>query len=243
MKAMIMAAGRGTRLRPVTESIPKALVPVRGVTMLEITIRSLMRAGVDEIIVNVHHLAEQILRFLREKENFGIRIEVSDERDALLDTGGGLKKASWFFDDNKPFFIHNADVLSGTDLQLLYNAHAQHQGIATLLVRHRKGNRQLLIENNNRLCGWINTSTGEKIMCYEPAHSYFPIAFSSIHVVDPLVFKLIRQSGAFSIRDLYLQIAGAHPVYAYVDDDSPWIDVGTPQNLKRAADVARQLGI
>jgi NDP-sugar pyrophosphorylase family protein len=241
MKAMIFAAGLGTRLRPLTHTVPKALVPVCGTPMLQIAVDKLKKAGVKELIINVHHHAEQILDFLKSNHNFGIRIETSDERDQLLDTGGGIKKASWFFDDDKPFFIYNVDILCGTDLSALYNFHLNHKGIATLLVRHRSGNRYLLFDDNMHLCGWTNTQTGEVIASFTPRGKTSQLAFSSVHVVNPEIFQYMNEVGAFSIRDFYLKIAANHSINGYLDDETPWIDIGTPERLKEAEKVYEKM--
>ncbi len=241
MKAMIFAAGLGTRLRPITNNIPKALVRVNGVPLLEFAINRLKKAGVAEIIINVHHHASQVIDFLKANRYFDIRIEISDEREFLLDTGGGIKKAAWFFDDGKPFFIYNVDILSGTNLRALYDHHLQNEGLATLLVKHRKGNRYFLFDDKMRLCGWTNTSTGESIMAYEPSVKPALLAFSSIHMADPAIFDLMEETGAFSIRDFYLRIASQNPIFGYLDDETPWIDVGTPERLKQAGEVLKKM--
>ncbi|MDD3541727.1 MAG: sugar phosphate nucleotidyltransferase, partial [Petrimonas sp.] len=161
MKAMIFAAGLGTRLKPLTDTMPKALVPVAGKPLLWHTIQKLKAAGFDEIIINVHHFAGQIRQYIQDNNRFGIRIEFSDETQALLDTGGGIKKASWFFDDEKPFLIHNVDILSDIDLQNLYHFHTNSNSVATLVVSERKTSRYLLFDKNNHLAGWINEKSGE----------------------------------------------------------------------------------
>src|ERR1035437_430043 len=156
MKAMIFAAGLGTRLKPITDNLPKALVPITGKPLLEHTILKLKSAGFDEIIVNIHHFPDQIIDFLKVNNNFGIRIEVSDERDQLLDTGGGIRKAKQFFDNGEPFLVHNVDILSNVDLAELYNQHLRTNSLATLVVSQRDTFRYLLFDNNLRLNGWIN---------------------------------------------------------------------------------------
>ena len=154
---MIFAAGLGTRLKPLTDHMPKALVPVAGKPMLEHVILKLIASGFDEIVINVHHFAEQIIDFLKEKNNFGIKIWISDETEELLDTGGGIKKASSLL--NEPFLVHNADILSNVDLKTLYDFHIASENDATLLVSPRKTVRYLLFNQTNRLCGWINKDT------------------------------------------------------------------------------------
>ena len=153
MKAMIFAAGLGTRLKPITDSIPKAMVPINGKPLLQLVLEKLKVAGFNEIIVNVHHFPELIIDFLKQNSNFGIRIEISDERDVLLDTGGAIRKAAWFFDDGKPFLVHNVDILSNLNLGDLYHQHLTTNPLATLVVSERDTFRYLLFNGDNRLCG------------------------------------------------------------------------------------------
>ncbi|MGB1243748.1 MAG: sugar phosphate nucleotidyltransferase, partial [Chitinophagales bacterium] len=162
MKAMIFAAGLGTRLRPLTNDKPKALVEVNGKPLLEIVILQLKRYGFRDIVVNVHYFAKQIIRFLEAKNNFGIHIQISDESDLLLETGGGLQKAKHFLcSDDEPFLVHNVDILSDINLKALYQSHLEGSPLATLVVRNRKTSRYLLFDETNRLCGWKNVKTGE----------------------------------------------------------------------------------
>lgn len=231
---MIFAAGLGTRLRPITDGIPKALAPVKGVTMLEIVIRRLKSAGFRNIIINVHHYADKVIEFLEYKKNFGINIQISDEQEMLLDTGGGLKKASWFFNDKQPFLVHNVDTLTDVDLAGFFDFHLKNNALATVLVRHRPGSRFFLFDTDNRLCGWENVNTGEKIIARNTNQSLEQIAFSCLHVIDPAIFELMGENGVFSIIDVYLRLAKDHRILGYVDDHSYWIDIGTPEKLKRA---------
>ena len=235
MKAMIFAAGLGTRLRPITNDRPKALAEVHGVTILEIVIRKLANQGFKDIIVNVHHFADKVMDFLQSKDNFGINIQVSDERGELLDTGGGLLKASWFFDDKKPFLVHNVDTLTDVNLNDFYRYHEKKNALATLLVRHRPGSRFFLFDQQQLLKGWENVQTNETILVDSaPKESLEQIAFSCLHVIDPAIFGLITESGKFSIIDTYLRLAKDHAIAGYVDDESYWLDIGTPEKLARA---------
>ena len=233
MKAMIFAAGLGTRLRPITNDRPKALAEINGIPLLEIIIRRLINFGFDEIIINVHHFADKVLEFLDSKKNFGINIQVSDERAELLDTGGGLKKASWFFDDKKPFLVHNVDTITNIDLLEYYNYHIKNNALATLLVRHRPGSRFFLFNEKNKLCGWENVISKEKILVDDQHGRIEQVAFSCLHIIDPSIFQFINEDGCFSIIDVYLRLAKEHNIYGYVDDDSYWLDVGTPEKLQR----------
>ncbi len=233
MKAMIFAAGLGTRLKPITNDRPKAMAEINGTTLLEITIRRLINHGFKDIIINVHHFADLILEFLDSKKNFDVNIQISDERMQLLDTGGGLKKASWFFDDNTPFLVHNVDTLTNVNLADYYSFHIKNKALATLLVRHRPGSRFFLFNENKKLCGWENTVTKQKIISVFSNSALEQIAFSCLHFIDPSIFSLIHENGCFSIIDVYLRLAKNHDIYGYVDDQSYWLDVGTPEKLKR----------
>lgn len=240
MKAMIFAAGKGTRLKPLTDSIPKALVEINGTPMLEIVIHKLIKSGVHEIIINVHHLANQIIDFLNTKNNFGIRIEISHEKDQLLDTGGGLKKAAWFFDDNKPFIVHNVDVISNIDLNEILEYHKKNNALATLAVRNRISSRYFLFNGKNHLCGWENTKTGETINNAANQEST-PLAFSGIHVIHPKIFNLMDDAAKFSIVKSYLKLSRQFPVLAYKHDQDYWFDIGKPENLTNASMFLKRL--
>lgn len=236
MKAMIFAAGLGTRLRPITNDKPKALAPIHGVPILEIIIRRLINYGFKDIIINVHHFADRVIEFLDSKDRFGINLQISDERDELMDTGGGLKKASWFFDDGQPFLVHNVDTLTNIDLLDYYHYHQKNDALATLLVRHRPGSRFFLFDENSILSGWENVLSHEKVVARDSSVLLEQIAFSCLHVIDPQIFKLIEEEGSFSIIDVYLRLAGKHKIMGYVDDSSYWLDIGTPEKLQKAAD-------
>ncbi len=242
MRAMIFAAGLGTRLRPLTCSTPKALVPLMGKPLLEILIKKMIRQGFDRIIINVHHFAGQIVEFIEKNNRFGIEIAISDESERLLDTGGGLKKAAWFFDDQKPFLVHNVDILSGIDLAALYDHHLHGKDrLATLLVRHREGSRFLLFDQGLRLCGWENIRTGERILTRESKGPLQRLAFSGIQIIDPALFRNMRQTGAFSIIQTYLSLAPEKKIMGLVDDRHIWMDVGTPEKLRHAGKYLDQV--
>ena len=236
MKALIFAAGLGTRLKPLTDTMPKALVPIDGKPLLEHVILKLKAAGFNQIIINVHHFPDQIIEFLKSKNNFDLRIEISDERDKLLDTGGGVKKAKWFFDDGKPFLVHNVDILSNIDLQSLYQQHLETSPLATLVVSERDTFRYFLFDEEARLKGWINEKTGE----VRPDHLthtelYNKLAFSGIQVLSPDVFKLMDHfSDHFSIVDFYLRNAAQQKIKAYVPNALKMIDVGKLNVLTEA---------
>src|ERR1039458_10674856 len=211
MKAMILAAGLGTRLRPLTDNRPKALVEVAGRTMLEITLSRLRALDIREVIINVHHFADMILEYLKTNDNFGMRIEVSRE-EVLLDTGGGLKKAASFFleDSNgfeRPFILHNVDVISTIDLRRMVQVHTENQPLATLAVQDRETSRYLLFDEQLQLCG-RRAGRDQTPELVRPAQQVQAWAFSGIHVVSPRLLEMIIEEGAFSIITSYLRLAG-----------------------------------
>jgi mannose-1-phosphate guanylyltransferase len=242
MRAMILAAGLGTRLRPLTTDRPKALVEINGRTLLDITLSRLRGFGVDGVIVNAHHFADMIADYLS-RHNFGVRIELSREQE-LLDTGGGLKKAAWFLSEpasGEPFLVHNVDVLSSIDLRQLVNLHRERAALATLAVQHREGSRQLLFNDGLQLCGRSNGSDAAEIV--RPGASVQPLAFCGIHVISPRIFQLMSEEGAFSIIDTYMRLASkGERILAFSTDACYWRDLGTPEKLKQAeGDVQRGL--
>lgn len=233
---MIFAAGLGTRLKPMTDTIPKALVPIAGKPLLEHVILRLKEAGFDELIVNVHHFPDQIIDFLRANNNFGIRIEISDERDLLLDTGGAIRKAAWFFDDGQPFLVHNVDILSNLDLKKLYDQHQTANPLATLVVSERDTFRYLLFNGDNRLCGWINEKTGEtKPVKFETIKRFNKLAFAGIQVLSPDVFDRMESlQPKFPIMDFYLSNAQQQIINGYIPTDFRMMDVGKLNVLDEA---------
>jgi MurNAc alpha-1-phosphate uridylyltransferase len=235
MKAMIFAAGIGSRLQPLTESKPKALVEIAGKTLLEITIQKLILFGCDEIVINVHHFASQIISFLKEKQNFGARIYISDESDMLLDTGGGLKKASQFLENGGPFILHNVDILSDVNLQELTDIHCcgGKNILATLVVNDREASRVFLVNKNNLLCGWQNLRTGETKISV-PSEFLNSVSFCGIHIIDPAIFREIKLKGVFSMVDLYLELSKNHNIQCWRNNQAKWMDVGTIENLSQA---------
>lgn len=242
MKAMIFAAGLGTRLRPLTNDRPKALVEVNGMPLLEINIRRLIQFGVDEIIINTHHFAEKIDDFLRKNDNFGIRIVVSHEAEKPLETGGGLKKARWFFDDAAPFFICNADILSNIDLKKLYQAHLQSDAIATYAIQKRDTSRYMLHDTEGLLCGWLNAKT-KTVRMGRTASDLEMCSFSCFHVVSPRFFETTPDADFFSMIDWYLAICEKNKVLGWRHDADIWCDVGKPETLLEAAKIVDKLWI
>ena len=232
MKAMILAAGVGSRLRPLTAETPKALLEVGGTPMIERVIRCLMSGGVTEIIINLFHLGDRIVDFLASKGNFGLRIEFTREAK-LLDTGGGLKHAAWFFDDNRPFYLHNVDVLSNINLAELLQFHQEIGALATLAVLRRPSSRQLLFDREGRLCG--RTSPEGVEWAGAPVSNVEPLGFTGIHVLDSAIFPRMTETGVFPITRTYLRLAGeGERIIAYRADGCYWQDIGSPEKLEAA---------
>jgi mannose-1-phosphate guanylyltransferase len=244
MKAMVLAAGLGTRLRPLTNDRPKALVEVAGRTLLEITLARLRAFGIREVIVNVHHFADLVVAYLKAHDNFGMRIEVSREA-VLLDTGGGLKKAAWFFLDDsaradEPFILHNVDVISTIDFAKMVQAHKANQALATLAVQKRESSRQLLFDEHLQLCG-RRVGRDQKPEIVQPSAQTQALAFSGIHVISPRLFPLTKEEGIFSIIDSYLRLAAnGEKVAAFRADEYYWRDLGKPDDLRQAAQDLEQ---
>lgn len=234
MKALIFAAGLGTRLKPLTDNMPKALVTVGGKPLLQHTIEKLKDAGFNEIIINIHHFGEQIINFVKSCNYFGIRIEFSNEQDKLLDTGGGIKKVSHFFDDGKPFLVHNVDILSDIDLNDLYSFHLNNKAIATLVCSERQTTRYLCFDSDKLLKGWVNKKTGETKSPFSGFDftQYNEMAFSGIHVIDPSIFSYMKNlTDKFSIIDFYLSICDRENIIYYSTENSRMIDVGKHESL------------
>jgi NDP-sugar pyrophosphorylase family protein len=244
MKAMVLAAGLGTRLRPLTDNRPKALVEVAGHTLLEIALTRLKSFGVSEAIVNVHHFADMVIDYLKANDNFAMRIAISRE-ESLLDTGGGLKKAAWFFlensgNDQEPFFLHNVDVLSTIDLALMLQSHKKQQSLVTVAVQKRESSRQLLFDEQGQLCGRI-AGRNREAEIVGPEEPFEPLAFSGIHVISPRLLSLMTEHGVFSIIDTYLRLSGQREkITAFRADRYYWRDLGKPENVRLAAEDLAQ---
>jgi len=225
---MILAAGLGSRLRPLTDTIPKALVTVYGVTLLEQSLFHLKKSGITQVIINVHHFAGQIIDYLKINRDFGLKITISDESGELLDTGGGLKKASWFFNDPDPFIVQNVDVISNLDLKKVVDYHIDTKSLATLVVKERETSRYFLFDDNLNLCGWENVKTGERLISGQSVNSTRQLAFSGIQVLDPAIFNYISETGNFSLTGMYLRLSAEYKIAAFIDKDSYWRDAGKP---------------
>ncbi|MBN1986403.1 MAG: nucleotidyltransferase family protein [Prolixibacteraceae bacterium] len=234
MKAMIFAAGLGTRLLHETSDKPKALVEIGGKTLLQRAIEKLKDEGFDNIVVNVHHFAGQIKTFLQEND-FGIQIHISDESGRLLDTGGGLKKASHFLNGNEPVVIYNVDIISNLSLQKLVEYHTQTGALATVVVRSRQTQRYLKFDAQKRLVGWLNKKTGEtRISDPKNFINGVEMAYSGIQVIQPKIFDYLPAENKFSVIHWYLELAKNHLIKGYFDDSEIWMDVGKPEQLEKA---------
>lgn len=244
MKAMILAAGLGTRLRPLTNDRPKALVEVGRRTLLEITIARLRTFGVSKVIVNVHHFADMVVEYLKKNDNFGMRIDVSREEE-LLDTGGGLKKAAWFFleesaERDEPFILHNVDVISTIDLGRMAQFHNEHRALATLAVQERETSRYLLFNERMELCGRRAGRDGSPELI-RVGQQVEALAFSGVHVISPRILSMMTEDKAFSIIATYLRMAAqGENILGFRADEYYWRDLGRPENIERAEQDARR---
>ncbi len=235
MKALIFAAGLGTRLKPFTDDKPKALVEINGVSLLELAIRKLINDGFDEIVVNIHAFGQQIIDFLN-SHSFEAKISISDERELLLDTGGGLVKALPLFSDRDPFLVYNVDIITTVDLGDFYRQHLKNKSLVSMMVRNRETSRYLLFNSIMQLVGWRNNANGEEIWVDKPILNATAYAFSGIHVVDPKISKYVSTVNVpFSIIPFYLQIAQKEMIKGVLDVESIWFDVGKEAQLKEAS--------
>ncbi|HXY01908.1 MAG TPA: nucleotidyltransferase family protein [Candidatus Limnocylindrales bacterium] len=239
MKAMVLAAGLGTRLRPLTDHQPKALVEIDGRTLLEITLTRLRDFGVREVIINVHHFVDTIEQYLHKNDNFGLRIELSRE-EVLLDTGGGLKKAGWFFlegakGSDEPFLLHNVDVISTIDFGGMVTLHKKNAALATLAVQERETSRQLLFNEKIQLCG-RRAGWDKAPEIARPSANLKPLAFTGIHCMSPRLLTFMTEDGAFSIIDTYLRLAAqGELIQGFRADEFYWRDLGKLEQVQQAA--------
>jgi len=242
MKAMVLAAGLGTRLQPLTNDRPKALVQIAGRTLLEIALRRLQSFGIHDVIVNVHHFADLVVDCLKAHDNFGMNVEISRE-DELLDTGGGLKKAAHFFlgdSGDEPFVVHNVDVLSSIDLAAMVEFHRSHDALATLAVQKRKSSRLLLFDDKRQFCGRIKQGDAEGELV-RPAENVEALAFCGVHVLSPRIFSKMQEEGAFPVIPAYLRLAGeGEKMLGFRADSYYWRDLGRHASLQQAAEDLAQ---
>ncbi|MBS1580146.1 MAG: NTP transferase domain-containing protein [Bacteroidetes bacterium] len=233
MKAMIFAAGLGTRLKPFTDKHPKALAIVNNKTLLQRNIEYLQQFGIKNVIVNVHHFSNQIINILEKNKGWGSNIAISNETDEVLETGGGLKKAAWYFKNENDFVVMNADILTDMHLDEMIKQHQQKKCLATLAVSDRTSSRYFLFNENDELCGWQNINTNEQKIVRK-SKMLIPKAFSGIHVINSSIFSLIQQEGKFSMVDVYLSLATTHSIISFNHSANKFIDVGKPENIIKA---------
>jgi NDP-sugar pyrophosphorylase family protein len=237
MKALILAAGTGSRLKPLTDVTPKALLPICGKPLLYYAIEKLAAVGVTEIVVNVHHLANQVIAYIQNMRFFGVQLFISDERDDLLDTGGGLKKAAAFFNDNHPFFVYNVDVLTSLNLSEMFQFHLQHEALVTIAVSHRDTSRYLLFDDNMYLHGWADVKKNIHIPEDIQSCRFRKKAFSGIHVIHPKLFELIDKEGSFPILPEYIRLCAQYPIIGFDHTGAQWLDVGKPESFALAESI------
>lgn len=227
---MIFAAGLGTRFKPWTDHHPKALALVNGKSLLQRNVEYLQQYGIYEVVVNVHHFADQIIRAVEVNEGWGSTIRISDETDTVLETGGGLLKARPLLEGDEPFFTLNADFLTDLNLHHLLAFHRERKGLISFGITNRPSSRNFLFDEENRLCGWTNNSSGEKRISINKTGLH-PMAYSCVVVFEPGIFDLIPQRGKFSLVDTYLSLAAAHPIYGYDHSGDKLVDVGKPESV------------
>jgi NDP-sugar pyrophosphorylase family protein len=236
MKAMIFAAGLGTRFKPWTDTHPKALALVNGKSLLQRNIEYLQRYGIKDVVVNVHHFGDQVMHAIEENNGWGSKIIISDETAEVLETGGGLLKAKDLLEENEPFITLNADFLTNLNIHDLIRFHKTKKALISFGITNRKTSRNFLFDEDNRLCGWANSSTGEeRISIAKP--NLKPMAYSCVVVFEPLVFDLIPQRGKFSLVDTYLSLAAEHPIYGYDHTGDKLVDVGNPESVAKAEEI------
>lgn len=232
VRAMILAAGLGTRLKPWTDKHPKALAVINGKSLLQRNIEYLASYGINQVVVNIHHFADQIMDAVEKNNGWGSQVLFSDERDEVLETGGGLKKAAHLLSKTDPIVILNADILTDLNLHDMLRFHQVHDPLATLAVTNRNSSRYFLFDEQQKLCGWKNEKTGE-----QRGKGGSPAAFSGLHIISPKLPGLITEEGKFSLVDVYLRLAPNHSILAYPHNRSKFIDVGKPESLSIAASM------
>lgn len=235
MKAMILSAGLGTRFKPWTDEHPKALALVNGKSLLQRNVEYLQQYGIKDVVVNVHHFAEQVIEAIEKNKGWGSNIIISNEKDMLLETGGGLLKARPFLEDDT-FLTINVDILTDANLKYFLASHQQENSLVTLAVTGRKTSRYLLFNKYNRLCGWRNTQTAEEKIALK-AKEYFEKAYSGIALFEPSVFDLITLTGKFSLIDLYLSLAHDNKIAGFDHSESKLLDVGKPESVSKAEEL------
>ena len=237
MKAMILAAGLGTRLKPFTNNHPKALAIVNGKSLLQRNIEYLASFGFNDVIVNVHHFADQVIDLIDNNKGFGSKITISDETEEVLETGGGIKNAGWFLGkDPSPFVVMNVDILTDLDLGKMLAFHVKNNSLATLAVTERETSRYFLFDEKDQLCGWRNVKTGEERISRKSS-KYMQKAFSGIQIISPEIFSLMLQTGKFSMVDAYLKLAETNPVMGFEHSALKFVDAGKPESILKAEEL------
>jgi len=227
---MIFAAGLGSRLKPLTDTKPKALVNIGDKTLLQLNIEQIIAFGIKDIVVNVHHFSEQVKSYLNYHNNFGVNIMISDEMEKLLDTGGGLRKASAMIDGDEPILLQNVDIFTNINYGKILKQHTNNKSLATLAVQNRDSSRYLMFDKNMQLCGWHNTKTNEKIIT-RTVNTTESLAFSGVHIISPKMLGMLPKVDVFGIIDTYLELSKNHLISGYSHDSDYWFDVGTPEKL------------
>jgi MurNAc alpha-1-phosphate uridylyltransferase len=234
MKAMILAAGLATRLRPLTDHTPKALVKFNQVPLFHRVVQNLFDAGIEGIIVNIHHYPDQVIAFLEGKEYYGGKVVISDERDQLMDTGGALKHAAWFLDDGNPFLVHNVDVYTNLDIRKLIDHHTCDNALVTMAVKDRPTSRSLLFNEHLQLIGWRHNETGKEINVYEDQQVAYAYGNSCVQVIQPVFFKMVDSEDPFSLTESYLDLARNHVIRGFEHNKDYWFDLGRYDNFRKA---------
>lgn len=238
MKAMLLAAGLGTRLKPWTDKHPKALAMINGKSLLQRNVEYLLSYGITEIVINVHHFASQVIDAIRENDGWGANISISDESDEVLETGGGLKKAQPLLENQETFLLMNADILTNLDLHAFTQHHTQQNNLATLAISDRISSRYFLFDENEKLCGWKNINTGE-IKITRITKTTTSKAFSGMHLISSRIFPLMKHAGKFSMVDVYLDLSKEFNIGCYDHTGAAFLDVGKPESIAQAAELFR----
>ncbi|MBL7113662.1 MAG: NTP transferase domain-containing protein [Bacteroidales bacterium] len=234
MKAMILAAGLATRLKPLTDHIPKALVRFNTVPLLHRVVNNIFDAGIEAIVVNVHHFPDQVINFLQEQKYYGGRVVISDEKEQLMDTGGAIIHAAWFLNDGNPFLVHNVDVYTNLNIKKLIDYHLKGNGLATIAVKDRPTSRSLLFDDQLQLIGWKHNETGEEIHLKDKQQVAYAYGNSCVQVIQPEFFKLVNLEGPFSLTESYLDLARDHTIRGFEHNDDYWFDLGRYENFNNA---------
>lgn len=240
MKAMILAAGIGKRLRPLTDTIPKPLIPINGKPLIEYVVDQLKLYGVAQIVVNVHHHSQKMIQFFKDNNNFGLEVEFSDESQQLMNTGGGIVKAKHFFSKKEPFLVYASDVITNLNLDKMLAFHKENKSLVTLAVKDRETTRSLIFNSEMQLCGWRDNISGEEIQC-RSIDNEISLGFSCAHIIEPELFDLVTEQGAFNITDMYLRLASKHTIKGFRHDNDYWLEFGRYENIESTAKQLKEI--